>query len=380
MVLYSFIGADAFLGRDLSISEDDVRIGALCIFLFVVSMQIPYVFGSRVALCFWDKKNLQASNNFADRRGLRRVKGPTILLFFPLSIVFLFYFSSLKGFSVHELFSKVDFTSDGQYTTLYFLQKLGFFIKIPFYMVLLKALSVRGSMNRSDKNILIISTILTSALFLFSGQRSGIFITILELSIVLSVVGTINFRVMALLMLGFLVANVGILSVRFAGLEEVSIIELFLRRYFFDIEKIAGIYSYIKYSPPIPAGENLHFFIGGEIFNTHAGVPPSFLGEVIIYFGVWFVIPATFLAALLAKRVEILIRDNRSPLITMVAVIVLSHWIYFSLNSDVFSFLKRATFDVCLLLMGYFLFAASIQNRSKSNDLKDVVALPSRER
>lgn len=374
MILYLMIGDEALVsGAYYAPSESIIQSAALCIFLFVVSMQIPYALGKRV----YAEQNRYRSIRYAKNFGIRHIKVLYFLFFLPLSIAYITFFASTKGISPETIFSKPDFVVEGSYTSLYFLQKAGFFLKIPFYIVLIGMLTRKGDEKRSDNVVLFFSTLFSFALFLLSGQRSGVLLTILELLIVYGALGKIRFRTVLLITIFFMSVNFVILAARFADVQEAGIAQIVLRRYFFDIEKISGIFDYalvggnfFQVSTHSVLGHdykiegNIHFFIGEEIFNTRAGVPPSFLGEQIIYFGPFAIVPLTLLTASICKRIELKILLNRSPFFTLVYVIIFSHWMYFSLNSDFFSFLSRTTLDLLVLTSGFLLFCL-FQSRRK---------------
>lgn len=373
IILYDLIEADVFTTYVFRISTPSVQAAKAAIIAFLFSIQAVYLIGPRLAP---KPARPEPPGNYI--RVIQRYRFFIKSIFFPLSVVYLLFFISLKGFDMEGLFSKGVFHEEGQITFLYYVQKVGFFVKIPFYIALLKLIIVGRIESRSDLWILVLATAFCFALFMFSGQRSGIFLTILELLTALLVAGKLRMKIILVMGGFFIFANAAILTVRFADAGQLAFYELVLRRYFFDFEKVAGIISlwihhsayetgllplFFSVSEPIHIDGNIHFIIGEMAFGFSGGIPPSILGEILIYLGGWAIIPATLICTLIYRKVEGLMLYTSSPAIAVIAIILCSHFTYFALNSDLLSFLKRSALDLIIFMCGYLLFNVAVFRR-----------------
>jgi hypothetical protein len=100
---------------------------------------------------------------------------------------------------------------------------------------------------------------------------------------------------------------------------------------------------------------NIHYFIGAEMFGlANLGVPPSILGEIILYLGPIFVFPVTFIIALFLARMERLLVQTPSIFLKLFLLLLLANSYFLLLNSDMLSLIKRTIFDSAFLFIAIF--------------------------
>lgn len=305
----------------------------------------------------------------------------SVVIFFPLFIFFLSHFLLSSGASLGSLFAKPDYQLDQGLSAAYIYQKAAQCIKCAFYGAALIVLSGRYSSSRSAFTWLYFFFLLSCMVFLLSGQRAGIALLIVEVILVKQLhSGPPTRAAMVALLIFSIAANFLMLLAR--GIENASIAFYIFRRYFFDFEKTSGLLAYVVPNAvdwvqvttrggmtTLPDG-NLHHVIGSEIFGTESGVPPSLLGELILYLGPACVFPVALILAVWVRRLEWAAgRSSVSPFARLVTVILLAKVYVFWLNSDSIGMLKRFALDfsLCLLALGLYMAALAAARLLKSN-------------
>lgn len=362
---YLVTGDDVFLPGTAVLGQNSANAAVVCITAFMATIVACYFIA-----------------DVAAPEGLRRVEMDRpvdpdraasigIWLFVPIFGVSFSAYWIAAEVSVDNLFAKRELILDGDRTVAWALQKIAQIVKGGLYLALLATLSVRD--GRYNRHVLVLAA-LSVLVYLVSSQRSGILILALEIALVFQIAGIMRPRHYLVLAGGFAALNIAILSAR--ALDTANAMywsDLIYRRYFFDLEKIAALIEYFVSDPLyrfdsfgiLVSGSNgirpdygTHHFLGEQVFGIASGVPPSVLGEMIIYAGPISIVPLT--AALTVSLIwcERRSRMTANPIVQLVLVVLLSKLYFLTLNSDAASSLNRIVLDLALLgvgIVGYVL-------------------------
>lgn len=380
LVGYLIFGNDIFLSIGAITNNSSAQSAFYLIFLFVCVINIAYIIARPAG-----KATINSAGNYTTVADRKAVKFFCVFVIIPVSLASLGIYFFYAGVSIESLIVKRDWAAADGGSLAYISQKLAQFAKIGFLLTALGIISDPAN-SRKWMWLLVIFSLILGIVFLTSSQRSGVFMLLLQLVMVFQLIGKL--KVKFLLVVGgiFLAANLLILTARFTnGLEGLNYFELFVRRYFFELEKIAGIFDFsvkgLEYIQSPAMGlfsisdaalptYNVHYYIGTEVFgHERSGVPPSILGEIILYVGAIFVVPITFLMTSFLARVERkTARDNR-PGYRLFSIVLLSDSYFLLLNSDILSLVKRLAFDTVLFGMAlFFFYLIKSMVRSKSRD------------
>lgn len=363
IVYYYFSGRDAFIISFYLIGDDAAIVGVYVTFLFVIAINVAYLLARPYRIIppsevFQTLTNRQSSS----------IRLVSYFVLLPISLAMLLLYLVIVGVSLESIVAKRELESGATFGTTYIVQKLAQFSKVGFYLALLAMLCG----NQTFKNWRVIFTVfflLVMVVFLTSSQRSGAILVMIQISLVLMVLGNLKTRQIAIIGGAFVALNLVILSSRFVnGLEELSYFDIFVRRYFFELEKIAAIVRYsvdfsVLHNSPImallststnePPDGNVHYFVAEKMFGLYnIGIPPSLLGEIILYFGPVFVFPVTFIITSCLIRIERFGYQTPNAKWKLFCITVLSCSYFLLLNSDVKSLFNR------IILEGVFYFAA----------------------
>lgn len=293
---------------------------------------------------------------------------PIVFLILPVFVAGVGVFLATADITPETVFSKPDMVEDGSVTTAYIAHKFAQVINCAFYIFLLRLLTAER-LSVAERLAFVGIFLLCVAVYALAGLRSGIFLLMIQLILVLQVRNRMRLRLIFYLGVLFMVMNFFILNARIGEYQTVDIaryVLLLLRRYFFDVEKISAILEYtsathsymygpwnvfLDHADPIAVDGNIHQFIAQHIFGTGGGVPPSYLGEVIFYCGGVYVIPATILMTVLLRFAEIRLEKNRSPVVQLCYIVILSTAYFFLSNSDVYGMFVRMAFELCLFAL-----------------------------
>jgi len=272
--------------------------------------------------------------------------------------------------SFDNLFAKRELVQDGERTFAWALQKIAQVVKAGFYLLLLATLTTRDS--RYLRPLLLLAA-LSAIVYMISSQRSGILILALETGLALQLAGVLRARYLLILAGGFALLNIAILSARAAETaQSLYWTDLIYRRYFFDLEKIAALIEYFVADPlyrfesfgilasgaaDIDITYSSHFFLADQVFGIGGGVPPSILGEMIIYAGPVWIVPLTLCLTAGLIACERLAQDAHRPLMQLILVVILSKLYFLTLNSDTLSSINRIVLDLVLLWAGLAAYA-----------------------
>jgi hypothetical protein len=303
------------------------------------------------------------------------IRLPLVVFIMPVFLLSFTLFVYVSDINLQDIFLKPELVEDDELNTAYFLQKLTQVIKCAAFLLMAKIL-VEGNVAKEDRFLFIFVAAATIMVFLISGQRSGIALFVILLALCFQRVGSLSPRILATLAGLFLLTNYVILSARFAvgNSTTMSFSDVFLRRYFFDFEKIAGVLELsskdhrylhgpfqvlLDTSARPELNMSLHHFLGTNAFGTSAGVPPSVLGDMLFYFGGIGVIPLTIALTLAIIRLERLERSLRDARAQLAVLAILATFYLFLLNSDFFAAINRVTLELALLGAAFIMATVS---------------------
>lgn len=369
-VIYLMTGDDVFLPGTAVLSQNTANAAVVCITVFMATILVCYFAASVVwpegSACVMMDRPVDPDN--------AAIVG--LWLFVPIFGLSFCAYWIVAEVSFDNLFAKRELILDGERTVAWALQKIAQVVKAGLYLALLATLTMRD--GRYNRHVFLLAS-LSVLVFLVSSQRSGILVLALEIALVFQIAGIMKPRHYLLLAGSFVVLNIAILSARALDTAQAMYwSDLIYRRYFFDLEKIAALIEYFVSDPLyrfdslgiLVAGSNgmrpdyaTHHFLGEQVFGVASGVPPSVLGEMIIYGGPISIVPATAALTTIVIWFERRSRATGSPIVQLVLVVVLSKLYFLTLNSDFSSSINRIVLDLALLatgLAGYALVGGGI--------------------
>ena len=360
------VGNSIFLTLYGVMDDNAAYAAAYITFIFMIAINTGYII-ARPARLAQPQPVLRAFTPRQD--SLARMINLYIVL--PISLVAILIYFSATGVSLDALISKRDWGTEGAGLLAYVSQKAAQFAKVGFFVSVLGILASNGVSRRWQMQLVAFSLLLV-LVFLSSSQRAGVFLLVIMFILILHVVGRLKIRHIVITLVLFLLANSAILASRFVdGFEGLNFFEIFIRRYFFELEKISAIFEYsvsdgmYLFSPisgifSVSTAEipdmNIHYFIGSKMFGLpNLGIPPSVLGEIILFWGPIYVFPVTLLIALALARLERALVETRSINVKLILVVFLANSYFLLLNSDSLSLLRRLIFDGGFMLMALFI-------------------------
>ena len=303
------------------------------------------------------------------------IRLPLFLVIGPLFLVSFAIFLATAEVSLETIFLKPELLDEGEITAAYIFQKLSQVIKCGVFLYLIKLLAM-GQIEPRDRLLFMGVTVLTMLVFLASGQRSGIGLVLLQVLICFQVVGILNARSIAITGVVFAAVNAVVLAARLTGTrasQSSGFAETILRRYFFDVEKIAGILEFSSvgrayltqpslvfsdFSSRPELNQDLHLFLGEYAFGINSGVPPTVLGDIVFNFGGAWVIPLTIVLTGIVIAVERWANRTNDPRGKLALIASLATAYFFLLNSDVIATINRmaleSAFLVAAIALGMF--------------------------
>ena len=373
LAAYLLTGDDVFLPGSAVLGQNSANAATVCITAFMATILACYFVSSAV------------SPEGPARTKMDRPIDPdqaasiAIWLFVPIFGVSFLAYWVVAEVTFDNLFAKRELILDGERTAAWALQKIAQVVKGGLYLALLATLTVRD--GRYNRHVFLLA-VLSVLVYLVSSQRSGILILALEIALVFQIAGIMKPRHYLALAGSFAALNIAILSARALDTANaMSWSDLIYRRYFFDLEKIAALIEYFVSDPLyrfdslgiLVSGSNgirpdygMHHYLGEQVFGVASGVPPSVLGEMIIYAGPISIIPLTAALAAVLIWCERRSRATANPIVQMVLVVLLSKLYFLTLNSDAASSFNRIVLDLALLCTGVggFLLAGGRLGRS----------------
>lgn len=276
--------------------------------------------------------------------------------------------STLAG--AHAAFTKVDFGPAPTDTAAYWLHKLTQVAKAGLVYGLLR-FAAWGADRRSVAIVAWFAT-LTVALYLYTGQRIGIALTVLQVLLALQLIGRLRPRTVIAAAAAMLATSTLVVWARETP-ESTSFVYLdqIVRRYFFEIEKLtavlsasAGGYPFAEgswrvlldvSSPPVRSF-NLDGFLGREVLGSLSAVPPSLPGEILFFVGGIALVPVTLLVAAAFGRLERKVYEPGAgwPVFEwrLAGVWALATGYLLLLNSDVAGFALRLLLEMAIFAVG----------------------------
>ena len=374
ILMFTAVGNDVFLSATAASSPNAVIATSYVIFVFIISINLGYI----VKRPKWQTE-IHALNS-ANWQG-DYIKTTVTLIVLPMSVlVFLIYFWSAQ-ISFSQIVNKIDFSSFDNGLAVYLSHKLAQFSKVGIYLVLLGVIVGDGKLKGYRLNLLCL-LLLLSLVFFTSSQRGGIFLTALLIILWLQYLNVLKLWHIITLGSIFFVLNLLILSSRFEnGISGLGFFEIYTRRYFFDVEKLAAIFEFSAsdlgylFRPSVGLFQlsaadwptySIHHYVGYEVFGmTTNAIPPSILGEIILYFGALFVLPIGFLLSLLMVTLENRIERSKKPLEILILLILLSNAYFLLLNSDVLSLVKRLLLDGAFVVVTFVFYNIAVNLRTR---------------
>ncbi|WP_375260297.1 hypothetical protein [Palleronia sp.] len=369
---YLLTGDDVFLPGTAVLSQNTANAAVVCITAFMATILVCYF----TAVIVLPEGPARVTMN----RPLDPDQAASIgiWLFVPIfGLSFCAYWIAAQV-SFDNLFAKRELILDGDRTVAWALQKIAQVVKAGLYLALLATLTVRD--GRYNRHVLFLGA-LSVLVYVVSSQRSGILVLALEIALVFQIAGIMKPRHYLILAGSFVALNIAILSARALDTAQAMYwSDMIYRRYFFDLEKIAALIEYFVSDPLyrfdslgiLVAGSNgirpdyaTHHFLGEQVFGVASGVPPSVLGEMIIYGGPISIVPVTAALTAIVIWFERCGRATGNPIMQLVLVVVLSKLYFLTLNSDFSSSINRIVLDLALLgtgLAGYALVGGRIDN------------------
>lgn len=366
---YFISGSDVFLSSNAIRNPNAVQVAALIIFVFIITINVAYIVAKPANRSV--TTNNRTSISSSQRKAIKLFNVSIVL---PISLAALGLYFIFAGISLDNIIMKRDWSDINGGTIAYVFQKLAQLSKVGFFIVTLGIISDPEN-SKSWRSQLILFSFLLIAVYSTSSQRSGVILLLLQIVMIYFTIGKLKIRTLLIIGGTFLMINLVILASRFTeGLQGLNFFEMFVRRYFFEIEKISMIFeysvkdtSYLFYpvsglltfsGVPLPT-YNVHYYIGSEIFgySFKYGVPPSILGEIILYVGAIYIVPITLLITISLAKIERVTSRSHKASLRLFTIILLSDSYFLLLNSDIFSLIKKLAFDSALLTVALIFFS-----------------------
>lgn len=381
-LLYHDHGTAVFLTVTAPLSVPQVNAAVMVASLFVAGVNLGWLVSGPLAM-----RLPFASGPTASDAGLRQtlqgVDGFSAVIGLPAAILttgFLIY--AIHG-SGGQLMQKLASYPTDDTQLVYIAQKAAQGAKCVVYLYLAKLL-VEGWPLRARSNLLFfISIALTLFAFVAVGQRSGIFLLLLQTAFLLQARKRLSLRTVLIGIGMFLILSIMIVMMRDTTENTGFVFVNLMRRYFFEIEKLSGIamvveasgadigslwalivqVSHVAVSPG-----NLHEYLGYEVLGSTSAVPPTVVGEAWLFLGAASILPLGFLLGAVARAAERLLHTAKNPVILILASTVLALASFFLLNTDTLSFLKRFLQELVLMSAGWIgLVLFNLARRTRQN-------------
>lgn len=365
-VLYSQHGNAVFLAQDVGFRPVHVNAALIAIALFVLGLSAASWFPRRWSA--WTAEILVSQGSRPERSDVANAADGLVKFWLlPLSVMALGGFVWATLASGGTLLQKTGLSSDGL-PTAYVLQKTAQIAKVAVYVFFVRLVADPSPLSRQSQALLGAALMLTVLVFVLSGHRSGVFILLLQLLLIFQYRGAVSGRYLLIGLGVFLTVNVAILFVRDTPENtEFQLVNL-LRRYFFEMEKITGLlmvaetYGQPLSSPWAVVGNvatdvdiqgSLHRFLGNDVLQSISAVPPTVLGEALLYWGGVFILPMAVLLGHAARLVETWSALARNPWCVVIGTMLTATGAFLLLNTDVMGFLKRAVFELGLIVAAW---------------------------
>lgn len=206
--------------------------------------------------------------------------------------------------------------------------------------------------------------VLTCAVFLISGHRSGIMLLLIQFVFLLQATNRLRLSHLVWGALVFLVVNVLVLLVRDTPENTSFLLVNVFRRYFFEIEKMSAVAMMVQQSggvlEPLSAlctqvstgvsfEGSFHHYLGNVVLQSRSAVPPTLLGEIWAFWGSAFFLPVAVALGYTLRWLERRANTSEKPILVVILTTVASTAAFFLLNTDTMSFLKRSVFEMALI-------------------------------
>lgn len=375
--LYHLYGNTVFLAQNVNFTPLHVNSALIVILLFILGIVISYTLPIGWLTTFTKKI---ASSSLQIQKEIKVSDTISLYIIFPLFFIsFVAYIWAIYKVDGH-IFHKTTFTYNGEISPAYIMLKIVQVIKISFYLYFIQLISIKEKIPMNSKKILILAILFTIAIFLVAGHRSGIIILFLQIVLFSKYMGWIKNKHIIWAIIALVGLNIFILFFRESTENTQYQIINFLRRYFFEIEKISGLImednlgqlitspwmSLIDTSSQIHFTGSSHHYLGNHILQSKSAVGPTILGDIIIYLGSAFVFPLALLLGYIMRIIEKITFSSSNGLIVAIGITAISIGEFLLLNTDTWAFIKRFIFESGLIFMAYMLLKIKFPNPFKS--------------
>jgi hypothetical protein len=367
-VLYAEFGSAVFLSQSAEFTTTEVSAALFAISAFVLGLNLAWLLPWRVPDALNRLARFERITGRFDLESPIRA-GRVMFVVLPLFIIAFGGMLYAMAASGDALFRKPEMMEDGVRSSVYYWQKAAQVIKLGVYAYLFKLAARNSGIWPLRARFGIVAALcLTMLVFLVTGQRSGIFLLLLQVLVIFHATGRIALRHLAVGLGLFAAVNILVLALRDTPENTHFALVNLTRRYFFEIEKISGIVRLATKhmadaglpwvtiwgdgSNGVTIG-NLHRYLGHEVLGSISAVPPTVVGEMVLYFGLIFVLPLAIALGWIMRFTEHALTQARGPvLITALATIVATAS-FLLLNTDSWGFVKRLALELALVATAY---------------------------
>jgi hypothetical protein len=366
-LLYHVHGSAVFLTATAPLSALQVNAAVMVASLFVVGINLGWL-ACGLLVARIPVKSGRATTGDRLRQSLQGVDGFSAIIGLPAALVA----TGVLAYGIHvsggHLMQKLGSYPTDDTQLVYIAQKAAQGAKCVFYLYLVKLLAEGWPMSARANLFFCTSVALTLFAFISVGQRSGIFLLLLQSAFLLQARKSLSPRMILVGLGGFLILSIVIVMMRDTTENTGFFFVNLARRYFFEIEKLAGIAMLFEASGAaigslwdlltqvshltVPLG-NLHEYLGREVLGSKSAVPPTIVGEAWLFLGAASVLPLALLLGSVACVTERLLHTAKNPVLLVLAATVLTLAAYFFLNTDSVAFVKRLMLELVLMTAGW---------------------------
>lgn len=367
-LLYHDNGLAVFLTASAPISEVHVNAAVIVACLFVAGVNFGWQLYSPLAAIMpvvaWPKWGHGRA-----RDALERLDAFAAFVALPAALLA----TGVLAYEIHvsggHLMQKLASYPTDDTQLVYLAQKAAQGAKCVFYLYLIKLAADGWALSPRANLLFFLSIGLTIFAFVAVGQRSGVFLLLLQSAFLLQARKHLSLRAILIGLSAFLIISVMVVMIRDTSENTGFVFVNLMRRYFFEIEKLAGIAMVVEASGAaigsvwdlliqvshvdVPPG-SLHEYVGHEVLGSKSAVPPTIVGESFLLLGAASVFPLGLLIGTCASAMERLLYNAKSPVLQVLAATILALAAYLFLNTGTLSFFNRLLLELVLISAGWF--------------------------
>jgi hypothetical protein len=367
-VLYHLYGNDVFLAQNVGFEVIHINAALIAICLFVIgitlSYSLPIKWIDNVAKVPWqhvfiiknEEKSLSISNNIF------------LHFIFPVFLIALVGYIWAIYDVGGQVFHKTKLLTANGISHAYIMQKMVQIVKIGVYLYFLQIIASNTTQLPKRSIVLFgIAIISTTFIFLISGHRSGIILLFIQVVLFSQYMGWICTKHLFFGVMLLVALNIFILLFREATESTEFYIVNLLRRYFFEIEKIAGLIRVTTDNQTLTSPWDIldsfslkpsfegssYYYLGHKVLNSKSAVGPTILGDVILYMGGIFILPMAIFLGYFIRMLEKISLLSSNPITIIMAITTVAVGEFILLNTDTWAFIKRIIFELGLLSLAF---------------------------